>query len=256
MKVFVNQSTNKIDNSGLNVVPIELKTDIKLEQVISQSSDQKINDEGELLYKDSNGNETNQSWEIDTVTSSFEPFDFAMDKINLIDGSLNKIDEDIKYANINDNTPLLDTVNFVKTIERTEENVEDYSIDYLMEIELNNLLEQSNYDYVLYDILNDIIYSNSSFYSRNKYISLLDTDDKLYIKLNQIETTSNISLAIYGVDKNANVYINDNLCIYDEESDSFRINIQNTLTENLKLEIVNRTENIIQVNNPYILFSY
>ena len=49
---------------------------------------------------------------------------------------------------------------------------------------------------------------------------------------------------------------NDNLCIYDEESDSFRINIQNTLTENLKLEIVNRTENIIQVNNPYILFSY
>ena len=255
MIVFVNKSTNKIDNNGLNVIPIELNTDIIIETIKKTESDQKIDDDGNLIYIDSNDNETTDSWEIDKITSSFEPFDFTQNKINLLCGKTTDIDEDIKYANINDTTPVLNTVNYLENVKIDKDNVEDYSIDYLMEKEITNLLENSNYEYSIYNILENIIYSNSSFYNKNNFNVLLDKDDNLYINITDIDTTSRIELEIYGIDKNATVFVNECQCTLNSNG-AYYVYIDDILMDNLKIEILNKSENIIKITNPYILFNY
>ena len=249
MILFVNQSTRKIEDSTLNTIPIEITTDIVLKDSVGISAVQAVDDNGNLLYTNKEGAVTTSSWSKDEH-SILEPLDF--NDVNVIDGELHDIDEDINIVDTVDNTPYLEDVPFIKEVQLTKENAHNYSIDEIMTIEFYNLLEQSQYNNVLYNILDNILYTMSTFYSCNMFRVILSKDDKVVLHINQRLSAGTRELFIKGIESGAKVYINTVECT--QRNGGYRAFIAGDVDE-ITIEISNKSNRMIEINNPFILFN-
>ena len=247
MKIFVNQSTGKIEDSYLNTTPIEITTDIQLESSVSNKAEQ-VFENGLACYVDKDGNKTHDSF---SISDDIGEFDF--DDVSLVDGELTDIDEEISYAKTIKNEKLLENIPYITLSTITNKNAVNYNIDDILTQEIQNLLNDSIYDSALYDLLDSLYALDSTKYFKNKYAALVLEGGKINIKEYLKDNVILNDICIKNIPKNCSVILNNIALEFNEKENGF-IGKNINVTEVIDLYITSIDESTY-ISYPYILYN-
>lgn len=247
MELLVNQSTGKIENSYLNTVPINITTDIQLETRVKTKSDQMYDDNNNPLYITQNGDITTEALRITQVNDEFD-----FNNASVIEGSITQIDEEIQYAECEQNDAYLKDVEFISLERVNESNAYNYNIDYILDQEILNLLNDSNYDNAIYDLMDSLFVNESTFYSKNKYGVILAANNMAVIKQYLDAGVKINNVEIFGIDPSATVLLN-NISLTSQDNHFVGTNLD--ISEILELKIKNTGTDLLEINYPFILFN-
>lgn len=238
MVIFINQNTGKIEKMNMETVPLEITSDIVLYKK-EESEDMNIvyDENGSQLYIDGRDG---------SITT--EPCVFLID--NVID------EKDIsKSSNDTMDDPIYKSITLFtkeytrpcgmyKQIKLTEETMHLFSLEEILNEEFKNIVNASNFDSVIFGIFNNVDLSRSSFINiNNSIMATLNIDNKIIINIDLPKETNSIKL--FNID-NIDIYVNNTKAINNT------VNISNT--NKLHIELINNTNNIVTIINPYILY--
>lgn len=246
MILFVNQANGKIvKSSGINTVPIEIPIDLSVITKEKHGSSNLYID-NKKVYINADNQETFDSFE---VTNIYDEFDF--DTASVVFGKATDNDEEIHYADIENNTPKLVNRYFYSRQKLTEENASSFKIEDILGILFSELLERSNYDNIFYNILNDIVPSDSKFHSFNRFRTVLMDGDMIKLALFNIKlgNIQNAKFQFHGIPKELNVIVNNIECDLNKPE----VTLNGTF-DDIIIEIINNSNKTLIVSNPYILF--
>lgn len=229
-----NKPTKEITNT-----PIELQTDIKiLKSFTTDEKEIKLID-GKLSYIDKNFNVMKEQYTF-----------IKKDKID--ENTLNKfenksLDEYIYESKEIKNNYNTDYYDLYKTVQVTEDNLDLFDIDEILYQEHLNLLNESTYTSIITNIIKNVDLKLSSFKLINEYKVVLSKNNKLIINIKDIQSSSVFCLE--NIDKNLLVYLNNKKV--DIINNKFLL-YSDLLLQDIKLEIINKTEYNISIIDPYI----
>lgn len=229
-----NKPTKEITNT-----PIELQTDIKiLKSFTTDEKEIKLID-GKLSYIDKNFNVMREQYTF-----------IKKDKID--ENTLNKfenksLDEYIYESKEIKNNYNTDYYDLYKTVQVTEDNLDLFDIDEILYQEHLNLLNESTYTSIITNIIKNVDLKLSSFKLINEYKVVLSKNNKLIINIKDIQSSSVFCLE--NIDKNLLVYLNNKKV--DIINNKFLL-YSDLLLQDIKLEIINKTEYNISIIDPYI----
>ena len=229
-----NKPTKEITNT-----PIELQTDINiLKSFTTDKKEIKLID-GKLSYIDKNFNVMKEQYTF-----------IKKDKID--ENTLNKfenksLDEYIYESKEIKNNYNTDYYDLYKTVQVTEDNLDLFDIDEILYQEHLNLLNESTYTSIITNIIKNVDLKLSSFKLINEYKVVLSKNNKLIINIKNIQSSSVFCLE--NIDKNLLVYLNNKKV--DIINNKFLL-YSDLLLQDIKLEIINKTEYNISIIDPYI----
>lgn len=244
MILFANISTGIIEtSSNANTIPVNILTDVKILLNNNNDSYEVYNN----TFKNNENNITNICKQ-----AAIRETDTFIDLQDVRCIGCNN--SDIQSTNLMtgifvNNQEQTTTCNYYKLLNVNEQNSNGLLIDDIMEQDMRNILESSAYDYSAYFILDNIVFSYSTFISYNRYKVLLKPNDSITINIQNVDLSSDAKL--FNVNSNATVVINNNSTIYDEDG-FVASNISGT---ELNIVITNDSDKIIELDNPYILFN-
>lgn len=242
MILFSNNYTGNIDKDYTNNIPIEVTTDIWLmageeTDVIEQATD--VN--GNFLYKDSDNMTTTES------SHYYKNESITTDKLNYIGCS--KCDTFYNTIEVK-NKIIYEKQKLYKKIKVTEDNAHLFNIDDIIEQECLNILNSTDMNRLLFNILENLVYSKSTFKLYNKYRCTLAPGNNIELII-QINRKIDI-LKLMHVPKTATLYINDKVVEFNDPEDiNFSIGAN---VSDLKIDISNNTDKDIHIINPLLLY--
>lgn len=244
MILFANISTGIVEtSSNANTIPVNILTNVKILLNNDNDSYEVYNN----TFKNNDNNITNVCGQ-----AAIRETDTFIDLQNVKCIGCNN--SDIQSTNLMTgifvyNQEQTTTCNYYKLLTIDEQNANGLLIDDIMEQDMQNVLESSAYDYSAYFILDNIVFSYSTFISYNRYKVLLKPNDSITINIQDVDLSSDAKL--FNVNNNATVMVNNNSALYDE--DGFVVSdISGT---ELNIMITNNSDKIIELDNPYILFN-
>ena len=245
MFLFINQSTGNIETKySLNTIQIEIPIPIKILNKIEKDTKPYIKD-GEMIYLDSENKETNKSFEI---LRKLKPFDF--NECSMIVGRAEDNDEDLNYVKIKENTAQLECIYYHEIIELNEDNAVNFKLDDILSVYYSTMLRQNDFEIVFFDMLEDIFPTYSSFQSCNKYKTVLIPGDRISLGfVAALGKVTDAEFKVYGINPNMKLFINHIECNLNDDI----IKISGDF-DNVFIEIENSTNDIQELNMPFILY--
>ena len=242
MYIFVNDKCTKVVNDKTNSIPVSISTDIRLLHLYETDNyTDKYDEDGEKIYVDDEGNQYTEEYLYNKgdYIDDYTPLDVNM-----------QLDEKIYLSESVKLKPLTKKVSLFKYINLTEENAHLFDLDEILNSEFMNIVENSNYDAVLYYILTELNVANSSFKALNKLSATLGKGDFINIDIDNL--SNNIkSIELFNIPDSLSIYVNNSLIETDELGEMILSELN---TDHLSIEIRNENSYNVTVINPYILY--
>lgn len=242
MNIFVNDKCTKIVDTKTNSVPVSIATDIRLLHLYETGDYTNVyDDNNERLYIDIDGNQYTEEYLYTKgeYIDEYTPLDIEM-----------YLDERIYMSESIKLEPLTKKVGVFNYTNLTEENAHLFDLDEVMNSEFANIVEDSNYEGVLYYILTELNVTNSSFKALNKLSATLGKNDYISIEIDKLTTNIN-TLELFNIPDSLNVYINNSKVEFGESGELILTGLN---TNKISLEIRNENSYNVTVVNPYILY--
>lgn len=235
MELFINQNNGKLEKMNSETIPLNITTDIFLYKKINTSIEQCRYINGEKLYIENNGNLTTDQMVFESTS--------IIDK-NDID-NVENLNNNFYYSTCLRNIDYTEQAGIYERTQLTENNIELFTLHEILEKEFENIVNNSEYDSVLYDILSDIKITQSKFRSINNNIYvILNKADNIIIEMDLPDPIKELKLN--NICDRITVFINDKKI----DSDTCLVNNM----KKLKIELVNNSDSVVSIINPYILY--
>ena len=173
MRVYIGQDEkltfNKTDT------PIDINTDITYFKMLETDNKEIKTVNGEFSYIDSLDNITNEKY------SFLKKNKIENEEISNFNSSYEELDEDIYYSEEIENEPNLTSVKIFKEVEINKDTIESFNVEDILELDHTKKLNDSSYEYMICDFLNDSIISDSSFRILDRFKAILGKNDSLII---------------------------------------------------------------------------
>lgn len=243
--LYVDNNLKEFTNRKEASLPIQLLTEVKLPISVKSNLQYHAMDSlGNYLYVDKNNNITTEKESY--VISDEDLFDTST--INTIVGT------NIEHQNIfrtikEKNKPYLKNPYTTKETVIDEDNCLTLDVDEVLYKDASNLLEESNFDKAIIDIMDSIVGGNYRDYTSFK-VTLDSTQHVIFnITINIRE-----GVMLYNIPEAVDIFINSikvNRNMVDEYGGIY-FDLEST---ELNIKIVNNTMNTVSVINPIILLS-
>lgn len=240
MIFYVNKKTKFLGKLDTDSIPIDIKTNIVCNISTKTNSLQNVYENGKKLYinkfnelnyinEDHNDYYVSKAIERNDIVKMGGDIDFEIFEKETINHKEYKVDS------------------FIYTKETlTQDNAHLFKFDDVIECELTNLVNESNYDMAVYGILDNININESSFkYLIEDLYVTLGIGDNIEII---IDTDTIISSCELLNIPNTLVYINNNIVIDN------KCNLSSP-SNKLIITILNDTDNDLTIINPCVLYS-
>jgi hypothetical protein len=231
--IFINPYTNKLTKDKMNAIPINIETELNILHDIKDGylPMYKLDTYGKMVYTDYCKNET-------TEMNSF-----------LEIGEKKKIGNlDYYEQNVMSNSHVTFDKYRTEMVKVTEENYDQFNLDEILNLEYENILNDTEYYLIVSNILDNVIIAESSFKSLNKYRCILDVNDNIEIIF--VVTGSSINTVQFrNLDPNLNVTVNNESAY--RNGDLLECNFKQN--DVISIKITNNTDKKIIIVNPYLL---
>ena len=235
MLIYINEDGGLTNNP--TSIPINLETEIYIAKSFDTGEKEisYINDYPAFIS--STGEITNEKYSY--IKKSDKVEDFV--KFEDVD-----LDENIYESRKIGNAHYFEKILNYKKEKLTEDNLELFDIGDVLEQEHRNILNKTNYDYLISDIIEDVDDINSKYRFKNRYKIILGPND--FIKIKLINIPNMRKFCIKNINKNLTLFANNKKIIYNRDF-AFEFDLR---TNNLTLEIMNNTEKNISIIDPYV----
>ena len=238
MRVYIDQDEkltfNKTDT------PIDINTDITYFKMLETNNKEIKTVNGEFSYIDSLDNITNEKY------SFLKKNKIENEEISNFDSSYEELDEDIYYSEEIENEPNLTSVKIFKEVEINKDTIESFNVEDILELDHTKKLNDSSYEYMICDFLNETVISDSSFKILDRFKVILGKNDSLIISFS-IPLSNKFKFN--NLDENLSVFINDNKMEFKNDSFELETKLKNNF---IKIEICNNTNKNIRIIDPYL----
>ena len=238
MVVYIDEDgklTNKVSS-----IPINLETDIYIAKSFDTGEKETVYINDSPAFIGSNGEITNEKY------SYIKKSDKVEDFVKFEDADL---DESIYESRKIGNEHYFKKIVTYKKEKLSENNLNVFDVEDVLEQEHRNLLNETNYDYVISNIIDDVDNNKSKYRFKNRYKMILSSNDNIKIEITNIPNMKRFCLK--NVNKNVTLFINNKKISYNREF-VFESDLR---VRKLSLEIINNTEKNISIIDPYIFCS-
>lgn len=242
MNIFVDGKCTKIVGRKNDAIPIKITTDIRLFDLCEIDGYRHItNKDNELLYSDDEG----VLYTEDYLYNKGEYIDdYTVLDVEMESDEKIYIGESIKLK------PLTEKMGIFKYTNLTDDNAHLFELNDILTSEFSNIVENSNYNGILYYILTELNVSQSSFKSLNKLCATLGNNDYINIDITGLTTNIN-TIQLFNISDELSIYVNNTKI---ELNDNNELILSGMNTNQLSLEIRNENNYNISIINPYILY--
>lgn len=247
--IYVKQTSGELTTDKINVVPIVLRTPIKLlAKNDTGVSFHKMDElDGSFLYIDKNNQLTKEAFTVVSNDKEFSP-NSAKIKIGNIDNLPGKIDG----AEFIDNNKFIEEANLFIYEYVNKDNSFKFNIVDILSKEMRNLLEKSTFEFSVFDFLDRVNWSESGFISANRFDITFSNNQVLKFNLEDLYVEE--KLCLYNIPEGVDIKINyQNVELFDNQDGGVLINLPEP-SRNIILELINKSGFDISIINPYILF--